>query len=266
MKNILLSSISLAICFSTLIGCGEQANDSDKQEVKDTLQYVASDEEIAYDEYIMSIENNDTLTNGRSLYYSKSNGFSTEVEFFSNEENEMVKIIEYYTLESNSIAKNIFYFKDGRKFVSRELFEDGEGANMRFVERLTYYGEDEKPIVTKRKTAMYEEELDYEAYEIVPKHDCSMQRAIDILNQKGEFATYFKGFIKEEAFTYLIVGGKEKGSFSSPLIVQQMTPTIIKLQEDQEAMLGMPLIVDFEVVIDPGQGFEYQILKSVNLR
>lgn len=268
MKNTLLFVTILSMSFMGFIGCNEQPgnlNSNPDTTEYDTVSGLHTDE-VFYDDYILSIDNNDSLTYGKSLYYSKSDGASTEAAFYADESNSMVKLVEFYTQKSNSISKNIFYFKDGKKFASKEIFEDGEGDQIKYVERLTYYGDDEKPIVTKQRSAMFEEELDFESYNIATKHDCSTKRALDILNQSGEFATYFKGFIKEEAFTYLIVGGKEKGSYSSSLIVQHVSPTIIKLQEDQEAMLGMSLIVDFEVVFDPAEGFEYQILKSVNLR
>ena len=113
----------------------------------------SQEDEIAYDDYLIGIDNNDSLTHGKSLYYSKPDGSSTEVEFYMNGENEMLKMVEFYTQKTNSIAKNIFYFKDGVKFASKELFEDGEGDNLVFVERLTYYGGDEKPIVTKQRSA-----------------------------------------------------------------------------------------------------------------
>lgn len=266
MKKIFFTSI-LAIAFlSTIVSCGNDHERTDNQSDKDSAVYTPSEQEIAYDEYIAGIESNDSLMSGKSLYYSKGDGSSTEVEFFLNDKNEMVKLIEYYTQETMSIAKNIFYFMDNHKIASRELFEQGKGDDLVFVERLTYYNDDERPIITKKKEAMYEEELDFESYEIIPKHDCSMQRALNILDQQGEFATTFKGFIKEDVFTYLIVGGSGNDSYASSLIVQQTSPTIIKLQQDEAKMLGMPLIVDFEIVQDPGEGFEYQILRSVNLR
>ncbi|GEM_PF-483078 len=264
MKRIAFFTVAVSMTMFGFTSCGEAepvVAEDDTPEV-----YVPNEDEIAFDEYIAGIEANDSLAAGNSLYYSKGNGQSTEVEFFVNDKNEMVKMVEYYTQESMTIAKNVFYFKDNRKFASMELFETGEGEEMHFVERVSYYGENEEPIITKQKTAIYEQDLDVESYELVDKHDCDMKHALEILNQEGEFNTTFQGFVKEGAFLYLIVGGNDPEAFSSSLVVQYVDQTIKKLQENETAMIGVPLTINFETVEDAGEGFEYQILLSAVVR
>jgi hypothetical protein len=115
------------------------------------------------------------------------------------------------------------------------------------------------------RTAYYEDELDYESFKLVEKHDCNIKRATDVINQTGEFVTTFRGFVQEEPYLYLIVGENDKNGYSSSLVVQMMTSTIKKLQTNELAMIGKPLTVDFQTLGDE-QGFVYQILISAQIR
>ena len=61
----------------------------------------------------------------------------------------------------------------------------------------------------------------------------------------------------------LIVGEDNKEGYSSAMIVQQITPTIIELRAKEIEMLGTPLTVDFRTIVDQGT---QQILLSVRKR
>ncbi len=246
--------------------CGEQDPNAEDPNEGTVQEYVPNEKEVAYEEYISWVDNNDSLGVGNSLFYSKGDDKFTEVEFTVNDKQEMVKMVEYYTQESQTIAKNIFYLKDGRKFATKELFEQYDNGNLSFVERVSYYDEKEKPIITKQRVAPFEQDLEFESFTTAKKQDCSMARALSILNQEGEFNTTFQGFVKESGFIYLIVGGVGDDAYTSSLIVQYEDPTIKKLMIDEKEMIGTPLIVDFQVVEDAGEGFEYQILRSVAFR
>lgn len=246
------------------ISCEESNNSA--PEGQEQTEYVPNEKEVAYEEYISLIDNNDSLPMGNSLFFSKGNDKFTEVEFWINEKNEMVKLIEYYTQESLTIAKNIFYLKDGKKFATKELFEVNENGELGFVERITYYDQDEHPIISKKRKALFEQDLEMESFTTSEKVDCKMDRALRILNQEEEFNTTFQGFVKESGFTYLIVGGPGDDAYTSTLVVQYQDQTIAKLMAKEQEMIGTPLVVDFVIVEDPGEGFEYQILRAVTLR
>lgn len=229
-------------------------------------EYVPNEKEVAYEEYMAAVDANDSLGIGNSLFYSRGESEFTEIEFYVNGKNEMVKMIETYTQPSSTVAKNVFYLKNNQKFASRELFEVSENGQLAFMERVTYYDEKEKPIFTKVRTAPYEQDLELESFQPVKKQDCNMKNAIDKLNQSGDYSTTFQGFVKMDGYTYLIVGGTEDDSFTSSLVVQYEDATIKKLMQNEMKMIGTPLIVDFQTLEDPGEGFEYQILRSVSFR
>lgn len=247
-----------------LFSCGDAEVEGEKNQ--NDAEYVPSEQEVAYEEYMAEVDANEKLGIGNSLFYSRGESEFTEVEFYVNDKNEMVKMIETYTQPSMTIAKNIFYLKDNQKFASRELFEVEENGQLGFVERVTYYDNKAEPLFTKTRKAPYEQDLELESFKSAKKQDCSMKNALDKLNQTGDFNTTFQGFVKMDGFTYLIVGGPDKDAFTSSLVVQYEDATIKKLMLNELKMIGTPLIVDFQTLEDPGEGFEYQILRSVSFR
>jgi len=269
MRRVSIFPIVLLLTLIGAVGCNSESELPEDVVTTSTGEYVPNENEVAYEEYIAALDGNDSMASGNSLFYSKGEGEFAEVEFFVNEKNEMVKMTEFYTQvgqNSLTVAKKIFYFKEGKKFATKELFEDGHGDDLGFVERVSYYDDNEKPIVTKRRKAPFEQDLDYETFVVSEKHDCSVERALQILNQEGDFNTTFQGFVDQPDALYIIVGGSDPEAFTSSLIVQNIDATIAKLRRNELSMIGTQLIVDFETLENQGEGFEYQILKSVSIR
>ena len=258
--------LSSLLILSTLLIFSCQESIEEESSIDLIEEYIPNNDEIVFEELISEIDLNDSLRIGQSLFYSKEGGASVDVEIRVNEKDEMVKMEEEYTIENSpSIASNTFYFDKGKMISSKELFEEGVGEEAIYVEQITYYDKDENPILTKRKTANYEEELDFESYEVIDNIKCSYDRALAVLNQEGEYGTTFQGFVKEEPYLYIIVGEKKKDGYYSSLVVQYMTPLIKTLQENEVNMIGTPLQVEFET-LNGEQGFEYQILMNVQRR
>lgn len=258
--------LSFLVIISTLLFFSCQDNLEDETPIDGIEEYVPNKDEIAFEEMISEIDLNDSLRVGQSLFYSKEGGASVDVEIKVNDKDEMVKMVEEYTVENSpSIESNTFYFSGGNMIASKELFEEGVGEEAVYVEKVTYYDKEENPILTKRKAANYQDELDFESYEIVDNTKCSYDRALAVLNQEGEYGTTFQGFVKEDPYLYIIVGEKKKDGYYSSLVVQYMTPLIKTLEENEASMIGTPLQVDFET-LNGEQGFEYQILMNVQRR
>ena len=262
-----LSIIYLTVTSLTILqSCGEETPIAIDETAVKNEEYTANKEEIAFEEKMAKIDANKNLQKGNSLFYSRPDGASVDVELFIDSNNAVVKMIEHYTTAtSQSLNSNVFYLDNNKKFASRELFEYAAKDTLSFSERVTYYDKNEKPIATKMRTAYYEEELDYESFSLVEKRDCSLKRAIDVINQVGEYATTFRGFVSEDPYLYLIVGEDNMQGYSSSLVVQMMTSTIKKLQLNERKMIGAPLAIDFQTM-DDNQGFVYQILVSAQTR
>ncbi len=230
----------------------------------DENTYTPNSEEIEFEKIISDIDQNDSLRYGQSLSYTRPDGASVFVKIYVNDSNYTVKLFEEYTSpKSPSINSNTFYFDEGHLIATRELFEEGKGSEGHFVERVTYYNEKEKPILTKRKVAYYEEELIYESFTSAEKVACSYKRAMQVVNQEGEYETNFIEFIHEDPYLYLIVGENKKDGYYSSLVVQMMTSLITKFQSDPEKYFGTPLVINYET-LNGEQGYEYQILMGVS--
>lgn len=263
------SNLSFVIAMLLLVilsGCQGDEGSNEHSENKEFEEYVASELELAYENYAAEVDADTTLRKGNSLYYSREDGATMEVFISVNDKDETMKVVEIYSNSGSvSLCSNTFYFKNGKKYISKELFEEGTELTGHFVERISYYDENEKPIETKLRKAEFEDHLDFEMFSKADNYDCSTDRAFRVLNQEEEFATTFQGFISEEPYLYLIVGENEPTGYTSSLVVQYVDQTIQKLQMNEKEMIGKGIQVGFET-LSGSQGYEYQILLSTVLR
>lgn len=258
-----LLPITTFLFFFIFTSCNSE-NDPSPIETEDPIEAIPSDDKL--EAYLMEIDLNEQLEQANSLYYTKSSDSGeemTQVEIYLTESKEVVKIIEKMVKPgTNSIVSNVFYYKDEKKCASKQFFEESISDSSYFVEVLSYYDADDNVILSKRRTAMFEDYLDQEAYAVIKNSNCSDQRAFDAVNQEGEFETTFQGFISFGQFTYLIVGENKKIGFASSLVVQRETLLIKELRSKEKEMIGTPLEVEFGTAMDDGGA--QQILLSVS--
>ena len=111
-------------------------------------------------------------------------------------------MIEIFTGgSSQSIGKRTFYLKDGKKVATIESFEEGEGENAHFVERVSYYDEKEKPVASKKKTAPYEEDLEFESYSLkISISSSNTSERWAITSFQFDFAVFDTGVLTKRKF------------------------------------------------------------------
>ena len=255
--------IGLTIAAFFVASCGSSNTSKSKDRSENEVVAKANEEGEAY---MAAIDLNDSLNTANSLYYSRGEGENvewTEVVMFLDDQNQVVKMIERIAKPgSSAVYSNHFYFKDGKKYATKQFFEETTAGSTQFVELLSYYDAKEQVKATKRRTAEFEEFLEQVPYMVAQNVDCSLDRALSIINQTGEFETTFQGFVDMDGFKFLIVGENSKEGFSSAIIVQQLSPLILELRAREKQMIGTPLRVEFQT-IQEGGGTE-QILLSVS--
>lgn len=253
---------TIAISFVAFSSC--QSDDAENQSgVKEPQENYSMQDEVEL--YITEIENQE-LSTGNSLYYSKEDGSNIEVDIFLNDSNKVVKTLEKYSKPGKgSIYSNVFYYKSDKKYVTKEFFEEGEGEAALFVERVTYYDKKGKAVLSKLRKAVFEDQLDAESFTTVTTHDCSDANAVKVLNQLGEYETTFRFFVNEGGMLYLVVGEDKEDGYRSSLLVQNKNQVIQQLLSNEKAMVGKPLVVDFET-ISGAMGFEFQSLLNVSFK
>ena len=240
-----------------LSACGE--DNSSEKKVEKVSQKL--DNEDAIEAEIKAIEEEIVKADlvAHSLNYSKENGEAIEVLAHLSKDNVILKIEEKF---SDGNAKNsgtiTYYLKDKYPFVSKELFEDlSNPSAAKYVERVSYYDKKGKAISTKEKRVNYQEELPNVSFISVPLKTCSINRAMQVLEQKGDFETTFQGFAITEILNYLVVGQPEEGGYTSALRVEVEDNFIKDALKNQKKYLNKKCRVSFQIA--ENSGFEYQL-------
>ncbi len=216
-----------------------------------------------FEDYMALVDVSDSLVNANTLYYAKPTGESYQVYLKLDAQSNLVRMQEQFTKSgSGSILNTFYYYRDGMKVATKEIFNEGQGDAEMFFERVSYYNEKEEPIISKIRSARYEEYLEDETFRIIDPVDCSDVKAKRALARGGEFATNFVGVIEQDQISYIIVGEGVEGGFTTSLVVQQYTPLVIQMLSDPDAFKGQPMDIEFQELPD-GQGFTFQSLISL---
>jgi hypothetical protein len=240
-----------------LSACG---NDNSEGKEKEKVSQKLSNED-AIEAEIAAIEEEIVKADlvAHSLYYTKENGESIEVLAHLSNNNVILKLEENFSDGKNKNSGTItYYLKDKFPFVTKELFEDNTNTSaVKFVERVSYYDKKGKAISTKEKRVNFQEELANVAFVSVPLKSCSIEKAMRVLEQKGEFETTFQGFSLSEVLNYLIVGQPGEDGFSSTLRVEVEDKFINDALRNINSNMNRKCRVSFQVT--SSSGFEYQV-------
>ncbi|MBI1837033.1 MAG: hypothetical protein HYR91_07180 [Flavobacteriia bacterium] len=256
-----MKSLFYSLLFLVFVSCTSNKN-QESNEIS-PIQGNPSSIENEAEVLIAQTDMNEKLLEVGSLYYTKEDGSSYEINALVNSKKKIVKITEIKVIgKTGQFFKTIFYFKNNKKIVSNEHFEKKIASKSSFIERITYYDKNEKPAISKIREALFEEELDRALFTQINPIDCSVIDAQNALNQEGKFITTFQGFVESGQQLFLTIGENTKEGYISALLVQYKDSNIKKLQENEMLMLGKKLRVNFEKMTDQS-GFQFQILTGI---
>jgi hypothetical protein len=258
MKNILFASL----IFTFLVSCSSKSEQlGSSKEHKSFTNKEKTESEI--EKRIADTDLQEKLKVMNSLYFTKEDGSSFEVKAFLDNNDAVLKVEEkFLDGKTGQYGTALFYVFNGKKYASKERFEDKIGGKPTFIERISFYDKNEKVVSTKIRKAFFEEDLDAQPFEMVDLYDCSILKAMNALNQEGEFETRFQGYIFNGNSSFLTVGESKPNGYISALMVQYNTTTTEKLRRNQEVSIGKKLNLEFQKVTDEN-GFEFQVLMSV---
>lgn len=250
------------------------SDNTSNKEVKPTKNEKSSEVEMVddgtggeFEDYMAIVDASNSYYVGSSMYYSKSPDISNEnyqVYLLLDSTSKIVRIEEKYTRpEGGSLLTNRHYFRDNQRIASKEIYNEGTGENEMFYERVTYY-ENEKPIISKKRSSRFEEALENELFQIITPVNCPIERAQRAIAQEDEFETKFMGVIRNGGLFYIEVGEGKPNGFSTTLLVQQITPQIQDMISNPQKYMGKKMKVDFREMPD-GQGFTFQALLGIEL-
>ena len=262
------TGIILFATFFGIVACSNSEKETKpSKKNKESREIVMEDDGRGgeYEDYMALVDANDTLVGANTLYYAKQSGESYQVYLKMDEQSNLVRMQEQYTTSSSgSILNTFYYYRDGIKFATREKYNEGEGQAEKFYERVSYYNENEEPIISRMRSAQFEEYLENETFQIIEPYNCSDEKAKRALVRGEEFATNFVGVINQDQISYIIVGEGVKDGFTTSLVVQQYTPLIAQMLTNPDSYKGKPVDIEFQEVPD-GQGFTFQSLISLEL-
>lgn len=245
---------------AALIGGLLMANACGSEKAKEPVSKKLSNEE-SIDAEIRAIDDNADKAGlvANSLSYSKESGEAVEVLAHLSGDHELLKLEERFSEgEGKNNGLITYYLKGKFPFATREYFEDfSDPKGAKFVDRISYYDANGKVLSTKEKRVNFEEELTGVPYVPAPLHSCSVDRAMQVLDQKGAYQTTFQGFALTESLNYLIVGQPGENGFTSALRIEDEDAFIIEAMQNQKKYLNRKCRVSF--TLGENSGFTYQV-------
>ncbi len=218
-----------------------------------------------FEDKVAAIENNSNWKIMNSLAYNNNAGSREEVIAYLNETDEAVKLEEiFFDAPTGDYGTRIFYVDGGKKFASKEVFFDNQKKIPQFIERITFYDKKQAPVYTRERSTALEEDLSKQIFEQKTPVGLSIDRAMEIINKQGSFETTFQGFVENGGLTYILVGENTPDGFASSLVVQYESKDVLKLQKNERGMIGIPIEVQHQTMLDE-QGLKFQILLNLRL-
>ncbi|MCE2712306.1 MAG: hypothetical protein LW688_07180 [Cryomorphaceae bacterium] len=245
------------IALTVLASCGEKSTAEEKVTIPKNSN--------ALEDKMAAIENNPSWKQFNSLAYNNNAGSKEEVIAYLNDKEEAVKLEERFTeVETGTYGIRFFYFSGGKKFASREVIFDNSLKKPAFVERLTFYDKKEQALYMRERSAEFEQDLENQSFAVKPPIEISVDRAMQVINQEGPFVTTFQGFAQGGGLTYVLVGENTPDGFASSLAIQYESEDIKKLRMNELGMIGTPLHVEHQTMMND-QGLKFQALLSLRI-
>jgi hypothetical protein len=249
--------LSLFFVVALIASCGEKSAPQEKVTVPKNSD--------ALEDKMAAIENNPSWKQFNSLAYNNNAGSKEEVIAYLNDKDEAVKLEERFTdVGTGSYGVRFFYFNGGKKFASREVIFDNSLKKPAFVERMTFYNKKEQALYMRERSAEFEQDLENETFAVKPPIEISVDRAMQVINQEGPFVTTFQGFAQGGGLTYVLVGENTPDGFASSLAIQYENEDIKKLRMNERGMIGTPLHVEHQTMMND-QGLKFQALLSLRI-
>jgi hypothetical protein len=262
MKKGMIFFLSAMVFFLAACGSGEpkETKEEDKKEQG------AYKEESDFESRMAAIDQNDKLIVANSLQYRDNAGSTEEVSAYLDADQNILKLEEEFSdAKTQNFGTLTFYLENGKKFASREVYQENRLDIPMFIERITYFDESEKPLYSKMRKATYEIDLETLPFETTKAQNVSASRAMRVLNQEDEFETTFQGLATDGTLQFIIVGENTADGFAASLAVQHTEGDIKKLFKDEAGMIGTPLEIQYERMVDQ-TGLEFQVLLSAKIK
>jgi hypothetical protein len=196
-----------------------------------------------------------------SLNYANDLGISKKVSGFGNQNGDIIKLQQETTYPSGQAETISYYFgPNGMICANRHFVHFAEKTSF-CMDTKSYFDKNGKVIYTCKRQSDNEEKLLKLPYASAEKKKFSVLNAMEILNQKGPYATRLQGFMEAAAKEFIIVGTK---NYNSAIAYNPENKIIKELKNKGESAQQTLLKVNFTEVKE-SNGFTYQGLLDIKI-
>ena len=212
-----------------------------------------------FEKYAQKIDGNKKLSKIQSLFYTDSDGNTTDAYAWIDEKMEVVKLLQNETKVSGKKMERIFYFLNGLKTMSRLIVYHYELKKPYFSEQRSYYSLTGAVIATFSRYSSTEE-LDLTELKKTDKQELNHRNALAVIKRIGDFETRFRGF--DEAFgrKFIVLGTENQ---TSTLAFNVESAILKQLMNGEKKYKNELLEVQFSPITEP-DGFTFQALVDLN--
>jgi len=258
LKKGLFISCILLICSCSV----EQEKENPKTKKIELESIVPSYKEASlFETKIDEIDFNKNLIEAKSLSYINLNKSVEQVIAMVDSSMQFSKLTHFVTEENGNQSETSFYFSGNLMFASIKItrrFFENEGYEK---EVKCYYNDKGEVLFSAQRKSKLSENLKAVAYSKAEKCVHNPSKALEIINQQGQYATNFQGFNEANGKLYITVGTK---TTSSSIVINAYEGILKTLKNNESKFLNKSLKIDFEE-INQLDGFSYQALLDIQL-
>ncbi len=240
-----------------LVSCkNEQGKSVASNSTKKRIAFTEENKNLdVFEKYALKIDGNKSLSKIQSLFYTDSDGNTTEAYAWIDDKMEVLKLQQNENMASGKKIERIFYFLNGLKTMSRQIIYHYELKKPYFSEQRSYYSLTGAVIATFSRYSSTEE-LDLIELKKTDKQELNHQNALSIIKRTGDFETRFRGF--DEAFgrKFIVLGTENQ---TSTIAFNVESPILKQLISAENKHKNERLEVQFSPITEP-DGFTFQAL------
>lgn len=217
-----------------------------------------------YDSLINFIDTTNQLIDFYSLEYTDDFQNNRTARGKLNRKNEIVKLEMEEIYSKGKQVLTYFYFKGNILFFAKQILKDYQTKSNGFKELYTYFGDNNKPIISLLRLGNDEEELLSKGFKVCEKTKFDPKPAMDLVNQKGIYETRFQGSTETDNLKFIIVGTSGGLKVQSALAYSKDFPLALHLVANEAQYINRLLKVEFTKVTGLN-GFTYQGLTRIKI-
>lgn len=250
---IMAGSFFLTSCHSST------TEEESKQQISSTSSFK---EQAELDSLKAEIDSKIGLREVYSLRYLSSEDDVNQVFGLIDEELNISRLEHVLIPKEGVELQTRYYFQNGTIFLSTQLRKKFENEQFFLREIRTYYDENGVVLFTGERRASDETKLEERPWKKIAGRVMVPQKAMEIINQQGEFATNFLNLSEAMGKKYIVVGTDKQSS--TVAYHDGISGDLKLLLARPDKFVNQPLSISFTEITDAND-FCFQALKELKI-